>query len=158
MLKEFYKKQNTVEHKAVPYGFSNRVMNSIREKNSPRRTYSLQLSFAGAAVLAILVLILWSPFTSRPKLLPGEAYTIITYLGSSKDSVAVLGDFNSWRPQRMNYSNGKWQVKLKVKKNQMYQYHFKVNGKQVADKHNPVKSSGYFGGQNSVLIVMNGSH
>ena len=72
----------------------------------------------------------------------------------SSDSVAVAGDFNSWKPFALKKDkSGNWSGKLKLSGG-TYQYKFVFNGQYwETDNSNPERVQDGRGGENSVKRV-----
>ncbi|MCF7914331.1 MAG: isoamylase early set domain-containing protein [Spirochaetaceae bacterium] len=88
-----------------------------------------------------------------------EVITVhLTLEAPEAQSVAVVGDWNGWNPEknRMSDSNkdGIWELRLKLEKGGEYQYQFLINGNRwIPDPDAPLKVEDGFGGTNSVLNI-----
>ena len=82
---------------------------------------------------------------------PGEVLFLVPPLNA--DSVAILGDFNNWRPTPMQrQSNGLWAIRLKLGPGR-YEYGFQIDGRwwgQDPRAHEYVRSYDTY---NSVIYV-----
>ncbi len=72
------------------------------------------------------------------------------------NEVKLAGDFNQWKAQDfiMMYDEEKkvWRKAISLKPGS-YQYRYVVDGRWIADPHNPVTVDDQFGGVNSLVIV-----
>lgn len=113
----------------------------LAEARPPRRTWL----WPGLAVAAGLALLLLLP---RGKAVP------FTLMAPQASSVAVVGDFNDWKPTPLvKNSTGAWETRVRLAPGQ-YNYVFVVDGSQwVADPHAPRNAADAFGSPNSVVTV-----
>jgi len=88
-----------------------------------------------------------------------EVITVhLTLEAPEAESVAVVGDWNGWDPEKNRMSDpnkdGIWELRLKLEKGGEYQYQFLINGKNwIPDPDAPLKVEDGFGGTNSVLNI-----
>ncbi|MDZ7794515.1 MAG: isoamylase early set domain-containing protein [Spirochaetia bacterium] len=90
---------------------------------------------------------------------PKEVITVhLTLEAPEAESVAVVGDWNGWDPEKNRMSDpnkdGIWELRLKLEKGGEYQYQFLINGKKwIPDPDAPLRVEDGFGGTNSVLNI-----
>jgi len=82
----------------------------------------------------------------------------LTLEAPEAESVAVVGDWNGWDPEKNRMSDpnrdGIWELRLKLEKGGEYQYQFLINGNRwIPDPDAPLKVKDGFGGTNSVLNI-----
>jgi hypothetical protein len=88
-----------------------------------------------------------------------EVITVhLTLEAPEAESVAVVGDWNGWDPEKNRMSDtdkdGIWELRLKLEKGEEYQYQFLINGKKwIPDPDAPLRVEDGFGGTNSVLNI-----
>ena len=114
-----------------------------------------------AAVPALLAAVLVAGFLLKGQYelrsLTAERELEVSFRAPAATSVAVVGDFNKWDPQRnlmvRASREGVWGAKLRLPPG-VYQYSFVVDGKvwEVDPRARSFVEDG-FGGKNSVIIV-----
>ena len=70
------------------------------------------------------------------------------------ESVALVGDFNDWNPEssKMIRTKGNWEIKVKLKKEQVYTYNYVINGQEwITDPNSLLNVDDGFGGESSIL-------
>jgi hypothetical protein len=132
----------------VPAHFSSRVMERIERRKS-FSLFSPKLAWAAAAVFLIGIGSHFLFFSSSKE----WTERVLTYPGGKSSTVYVLGDFNGWKKEKMEYEDGEWKIRIKVRPHTMYKYAFEVNGQLRTDQRNPMHSRDYFGKNNSVLLI-----
>lgn len=108
----------------------------------PRRTRPwLWPALALAAGLAMIVLV------------PRGKSVAFTFDAPRAASVAVVGDFNDWKPTPLIRHGSAWQIRVRLAPGQ-YNYAFLVDGgRWVADPKAPKNAVDDFGAPNSVVTV-----
>lgn len=143
----------------VPAGLANSILAALPAQpygDSPLRRW---LVAGMAPVLAVALFAAGFLFTGRFELRSQVADRVVNldFSAPQAASVAVVGDFNGWDPQRtrMMRSNheGRWTVRLKLPPG-VHQYSFVIDGSTwVPDPGAKTTFADGFGGINSVLII-----
>lgn len=133
------------------------------------RTYTISpLRLAPLAAVLIVAFILVGRFTTGPEqkiadIKTPEKVTIrFTFADPKADSVALIGTFNLWSPDRnvmhMDRKNGMWEIEVELPAGR-HEYSFLVDGrKAIPDPKAMFTKDDGFGNRNSIIIVENGSH
>jgi len=117
------------------------------------------LVYGGAPLAVVLLLavgfLLKGRFSLRSSMAEHEIELALA--APQATSVAVVGDFNNWNPQRTRLirasHEGLWRARLKLPPG-VYQYSFVIDGTTwVRDPQSKTVLSDGFGGENSVFIV-----
>lgn len=109
-------------------------------------------------VPAVSVMKIWSKGKSEavPVFKSRKESKVITFDASGKEykKVQIAGDFNSWNPEKSNFSfnNGKWYSAQTLNPGK-YAYQLVLDGKWTTDKSNPDSIPNGMGAFNSVLRV-----
>jgi len=149
-MQDFLKKLYS-EEIDVPENFSDKIIRKIKRKKEKRKYFQLKPALSFLFLLAVGSFFFFqNPFSSR--LLPDETMASISYEGSPDQKVFVMGDFNNWEKQKLEYKDGKWVLDLVVKMKVIYHYTLVVDDEVVEDK-NSLGAKDYFGNKNSVLVV-----
>ncbi|MFO7849728.1 MAG: isoamylase early set domain-containing protein [Spirochaetia bacterium] len=82
----------------------------------------------------------------------------LTLEAPNAQSVAVVGDWNDWNPQKHQMKdeegNGIWELRVQVKRGEEYRYQFLINGeKWIPDPNAPLQVEDGFGGTDSILNI-----
>ena len=119
-----------------------RVMARVLAEARPPRPLWLWPALAVAAGLALVTLL------PRGKAVP------FTLVAPQASSVAVVGDFNDWKPTPLvKKGEGAWETRLRLAPGQ-YNYAFVVDGSRwVPDPAAPRNAADDFGSPNSVVTV-----
>lgn len=142
-----------------PQGLSRSILQSL-----PAQAYGApplrRWLVAGVAPLLVLVVIaagflVSGRFEMRNK--AAERVVELLYSAPQAASVAVVGDFNGWDPQRTRMirsdHEGRWTARLKLPPG-VHQYAFVIDGSTwVPDPGAKTTLADGFGGRNSVLII-----
>ncbi len=117
------------------------------------RTVRWALPLAGAAALVLGI----ASFVVQANLRAGEAVVKVSFTleAPAASRVALVGDFNGWRPDQLQLKSGQkgvWQITVPLKKGAVYTYNFLIDGQQwIADPHSEMQIEDGFGGLASVL-------
>ncbi len=157
------------------------VLKKVKPKQSSRwrrlrqwaiapRTYTISpLRLVPLAAVLIVALVLTGRFTTMAPeqktadLQTPQMVTIhFTFADPKADSVALIGTFNLWSPERhvmhMDRKHGTWELEIKLPAGR-HEYSFLVDGrKAVPDPQAMFTKDDGFGNRNSIIIVENGSH
>jgi hypothetical protein len=121
----------------------------------------LRWNMAAALATAVLVVAALALSMRTPSLIPvhhaktaKDAVTVrLTFISPEARSVAVAGDFNKWRTDAMQRTDGMWTIELKLKPG-VYTYSFIVdNTTWVADPGAGSYRDDGFGSRNAVMRV-----
>lgn len=86
--------------------------------------------------------------------LPSKRNILFQYRDSRPSTVFIVGDFNSWTPQKMEKGdNHIWKIILQLEPGE-YKYQFVIDGKWIRDPYNSRSKPDGYGGENSLLIVL----
>ena len=164
-----------------PYDLAAAVLKKVKPKQSSiwqrlrqwattPRTYTVSpLRLAPLATVLIVVLVLAGRFTTMsPEQKTAELQTPkmvtirFTFAAPQADSVALIGTFNLWSPERhvmhADRKSGTWELEVKLPAGR-HEYSFLVDGnKAVPDPKAMFTKDDGFGNRNSIIIVENGSH
>jgi hypothetical protein len=145
------------------------VWSRFRQWVSAPRTYTispLRLAPMAAVLIVALVLIgrltITAPEQQIANTQAPKTVTIrFTFIDPQADSVALIGTFNLWSPERhimhADKKNGVWELEVKLPAGR-HEYSFLVDGrKAVPDPKAMFTKDDGFGNRNSVIIVENGS-
>jgi len=117
------------------------------------------LTWGAAPALALLLLAVGGLVHGRFSLRSAvaEREVEVALAAPQATSVAVVGDFNNWNPQRTRLvrssHEGRWSARLRLPPG-VYQYSFVIDGTTwVRDPQSKTVLSDGFGGENSVIIV-----
>jgi anti-sigma factor RsiW len=117
------------------------------------------LAFAAAPALALLLvgagLLVKGRFQLRG--MAAERSVEVVYAAPQAATVALVGDFNGWNPQRTQMvrvsREGLWRARIRLSPG-VYQYSFVVDGTSwVPDPQAKSTLADGFGGNNSVIVV-----
>jgi anti-sigma factor RsiW len=148
-----------IDEVEVPAGLSASILAAL-----PPQAYGpspWRRAFTWGAVPALALLLLVVGFLARGRFQIQDRLAAreveVTLSAPQAVSVAVVGDFNNWDPQRTRLvrSNhqGVWRARLKLAPG-VYQYSFVLDGSAwVSDPLAKTLLSDGFGGTNSVIIV-----
>jgi anti-sigma factor RsiW len=143
----------------VPAGLSRSILAAL-----PPQAYGpspLQRALTWVAAPALVVFLVAAAVLvqdrSALKHRVAEREIDVVYTAPQAVSVSVVGDFNSWNPQRTRMiratHQGSWTARLKLAPG-VHQYSFVVDGKTwVPDPGAKSYLADGFGGKNSILIV-----
>ena len=132
------------------------------------RTYTISpLRLAPIAAVLIVAFILVGRFSMVPEQQtadiksPQKVTIRFTFADPKADSVALIGTFNLWSPDRnvmhMDRKDGVWEVEVELPAGR-HEYSFLVDGrKAVPDPQAMFTKDDGFGNRNSIIIVENGS-
>lgn len=143
----------------VPAGLSRSILAAL-----PAQAYSTSplrraLAYGAAplfvALLAAVTLLVGERFQLRDRV--AERIVEVMLSAPHAVSVAIVGDFNGWNPQRTQLvrssHEGLWRARLKLPPG-VYEYNFVIDGTTwVSDPLAKMMLSDGFGGENSVIIV-----
>lgn len=122
--------------------FDAKVMARVLADVRPARRVWIWPALALAAGLAVVAV------------LPRGTAVPFTLLAPQASSVAVVGDFNDWKPTPLTRNGvGAWETRVRLRPGQ-YNYAFVVDGSRwVADPSAPRNAVDDFGSPNSVVTV-----
>ena len=142
----------------------------FRQWATAPRTYTISpLRLAPLAAVLIVALVLAGRLTTGvpdPKTADIQTPKMVTihftFADPTADSVALIGTFNLWSPERhvmhMDREKGTWELEVKLPAGR-HEYSFLVDGrKTVPDPRAVFTKDDGFGNRNSIIIVENGSH
>jgi anti-sigma factor RsiW len=143
----------------APAGLSRAILDALPAQ--PYRPAPLRRALGWGAVPALALLLvavgylLRGRFELRERVAEREVEVVFT--APQAASVAVVGDFNAWNPERTRMvrldHGGSWVAMLKLPPG-VHQYSFVIDGKVwVADPGAKKSIDDGFGGRNSVIIV-----
>ncbi|MFA5851278.1 MAG: hypothetical protein WC820_01130 [Spirochaetales bacterium] len=136
----------------LPAGFADDVMAAIGSRGRQGFVFSPLIAAAAAAIF-VVGLGLGIFFTK----LNSDIVTVSFLLDAPQaKSVYLAGDFNAWSGDGYALSrvrpDGKWEIKIPLKKGKVYVYNFVVDGtKWIVDPSVPAKVDDGFGGSGSLL-------
>lgn len=82
---------------------------------------------------------------------------IFTHHDDSAESVFLVGDFNNWKRDEIEFkenTDGIWQAEIPCQPSGIYRYKFLINGeKWIEDPNHGLKEEDGFGGFNSILRI-----
>lgn len=136
----------------LPAGFADDVMSAIEGRKRQGFVLSPLLAAAAAAIF-VVGLGLGIFFTK----LNNDTVTVSFPLDAPQaKSVYLAGDFNAWSGDgyalRRVRPDGKWEIKIPLKKGKVYVYNFVVDGtKWIVDPNVPARVDDGFGGSGSLL-------
>jgi hypothetical protein len=89
---------------------------------------------------------------------PGKEDVLVRFelVAPDAQSVNLVGDFSDWNPHSFAMKDatgeGNWQIKIRLKRGQVYTYNFLMDGRQwIADPNSLRQVDDGFGGKSSVL-------
>ncbi|MCD6120908.1 MAG: isoamylase early set domain-containing protein [Spirochaetales bacterium] len=134
------------------------VMKNLPEKLYPVRKKRRLLPLMSAAA-AVLIFTLAGIFLF-PQFESGKDEVIVKFELTAPEakSVSLAGDFNNWEPSKLflkdRNGDGKWELKIRLKKGKVYTYNFLIDGtKWIPDPSSPTKVKDDFGGESSILKI-----
>ena len=136
----------------LPAGFADDVMSAIESRKRPGFVLSPLLAAAAAAIF--VVGLGFGIFFTK---LNSDTITVSFLLDAPQaKSVYLAGDFNAWSGDgyalRRVRPDGKWEIKIPLKKGKVYVYNFVVDGtKWIVDPSVPARVDDGFGGSGSLL-------
>lgn len=117
-----------------------RVLAEARPSRPPRRVW-LWPALALAAGAALVVL------------MPREKKVAFSLDAPQASSVAIVGDFNDWKPTPLSRKGSAWEIRVRLAPGQ-YNYAFVIDGARwVPDPRAPRNAVDDFGSPNSVVSV-----
>ncbi|MBN2441856.1 MAG: isoamylase early set domain-containing protein [Spirochaetales bacterium] len=122
-----------------------------KNKNS---AWKVPLSAYGAGFLFFIISGLLFVFTGIPGIEKDMILISFSLSEPEAESVALVADFNDWNPvaSQMTKINGIWEIKVKLKKGQVYTYNFVINGREwITDPYSLLNVDDGFGGKSSIL-------
>jgi anti-sigma factor RsiW len=143
----------------APAGLSRAILDALPPQ--PYRPEPLRRAFAWGAAPALALLLVAGGFLLRGRFdlreRTAEREVEVVFTAPQAASVAVVGDFNAWNPERTQMvrldHGGNWMAMLKLPPG-VHQYSFVIDGKiWVADPGAKRIIDDGFGGHNSVIIV-----
>jgi anti-sigma factor RsiW len=143
----------------APAGLSRAILDALPAQPYGPSPLRRALAWGAGPVLALLLvaggLLVRGRFQLREQVAEREIEVVFT--APQAASVSVVGDFNSWDPQRTRMvrvdHGGSWSAMLKLAPG-VHQYSFVIDGKTwMPDPGSKKTIDDGFGGRNSVLIV-----
>lgn len=121
-----------------------------RKKKSARQTHLIAY---GAGTLFLVVTLSLFILTGIPGINKDIALVSFSLAAPEAESVSLVGDFNDWDPgaAKMTKENGIWQIKVELKKGQVYMYKYVIDGEEWITDPNALNVDDGFGGENSIL-------
>lgn len=143
----------------VPDGLSSSILGALPPQCYGPSPLRRALSRGAAPLLAVFLVVAAFLLKDRFQLHDrvAERDVVVDFSAPQAVSVAVVGDFNAWNPQRTKMvrenHEGRWTVRLKLAPG-VHQYSFVIDGTHwVADPRAKSALDDGFGGQNSIIIV-----
>ena len=148
-----------LEQVEAPPHLSGAILGALPPPYAPASLHRV-LAWGAAPVLALLLAGFGFLLRGRqpaPVALVSEREVDVVFVAPQAMSVAVVGDFNGWDPQRTRMirsdHGGRWIARLKLPPG-VHQYSFVIDGSTwVSDPGAKTTLDDGFGGRNSVLIV-----
>jgi hypothetical protein len=157
--------------------FTDRVMMQIREEQPKaesrwkgergrRKAGFFRYAAAAAAILIIGGLVL--RFTVLPlneRVTSGNGIAAETYIevrftltAPEAEQVVLVGDFTDWETSKLELTDpdgdGVWEAKIKLQKDNVYEYNFIIDGERwIPDPNALMKVDDGFGGESSLLTL-----
>ena len=134
------------------------VMKNLPESVYPvrksRRLLPLMPAAAAVIIFTLAGIFLFPQFKARKD----EVIVKFELTAPEAKSVSLVGDFNNWEPSKLILkdpdSDGKWELKIKLKKGKIYTYNFLIDGtKWIPDPSSLIKVKDDFGGESSILKI-----
>lgn len=123
----------------------------VREKKS---SWQVNIIAYGAGTLFLVVSVLFFIFTGIPGIRKDISLVPFTLAAPDAESVSLVGNFNNWDPDagKMSKVNGIWEIKLELKKGQVYTYNYIIDGVEwITDPNSLLNVDDGFGGESSIL-------
>jgi anti-sigma factor RsiW len=143
----------------VPPGLSSAIFNALPPRAYGPSRLRRAITWGVAPVLAVLLVVAGFLANGRFQLRDQVAVrnVDVVFTAPQAASVAIVGDFNGWNPQRTRLvrssHEGLWRARLKLSPG-VYQYSFVLDGSTwVSDPLAKKMLADGFGGNNSVIIV-----
>lgn len=143
----------------VPAGLSHSILAALPPRVYGPSPLRRALSWGAAPVLVALLVVAGFLAKGRFELRGrfAEREVEIVFAAPEAATVAVVGDFNGWNPQRTRLvranHEGLWRARLRLTPG-VYQYGFVLDGTTwVSDPSAKTALADGFGGENSVIIV-----
>ncbi len=112
------------------------------------------LQAAAAALLVGLGVLIGLTVANRPGAGPDMVVVRFELTDPQAKSVAVVGDFNDWKPQSliMHKVKGIWEISVPLRRGDVYTYNFLIDGRSwIPDPASLYRVRDGFGGEKSVL-------
>ena len=144
-------------------GIAERVLESLSETpgtvRPPKRAARPAaprwlLQAAAAAVLLGFGILIGLTVANRPTQGPDMVVVRFELADPQAKSVAVVGDFNDWKPQSlvMHKVRGVWEISVPLRRGDVYTYNFLIDGRSwIPDPASLYRVRDGFGGEKSVL-------
>ncbi|MBN2534080.1 MAG: isoamylase early set domain-containing protein [Spirochaetales bacterium] len=129
---------------------------SHQEKKGRERKSAWQVHIIayGTGILFLIVTLLLLIFTGIPGLNKDIILVSFSLAAPEAESVSLVGNFNNWNPDtaKMVKENGIWEIKVELKKGQVYTYNYVINGEEwITDPDSLLNVDDGFGGESSIL-------
>lgn len=148
ILKKFYsqepKKMNDLSHS---------ILFQIQTKKLQKKKI-LRFEFASLLIVLGFGFFLW--MNGLDEELMETNISFYSSMNKEVKEVEVMGDFNNWKKEKMEFQNGKWNYNVKVKPYTLYKYVFLVDG-HMQENQKKGKIKGYFNKFNRILMVFKDS-
>jgi hypothetical protein len=107
-----------------------------------------------AGILFLVITVLLFIFTGIPGINKDRTLVSFSLAAPEAESVSVVGSFNKWNPKagKMTKVDGIWEIKVELKKGQVYTYNYVINGEEwITDPNSLLNVDDGFGGESSIL-------
>jgi hypothetical protein len=134
--------------------YSSALSEQDKKGSKKKSVWQTHIFAYGAGTLFLVVTVLLFIFTGIPGINKDITLVLFTLAAPEAESVSLVGSFNDWNPDagRMTKADGIWEIKVELKKGQVYTYNFVINGVEwITDPNSLLNVDDGFGGASSIL-------